>query len=301
VTPVDQWSNDKQGQAAHGRRIAIVVLGCLLTVYDRCIRIIRSTWGSRFTADVDVFYLYGGQGPLPGRRDVVDVEQLIGCARPALQDGEVWTSGDIILCGAADLNEEQRNCILRKRLIAFGYLAKQRSYDFIYTVCATSYVDVDRLKEYVRTLPATGVYHGALAVHAQSGYPFVSGASFLLSRDIAVDLADNAPAIVATYPEDLPDDVAIGHFVASKHSQASVAHVATCIATESKPTDNQTFVMPYGNGSVDFVMAPAYSQVPDPRSYHFHFNSGRMWEMENFHRRFFAARGQARNSEAGST
>jgi hypothetical protein len=133
------------------------------------------------------------------------------------------------------------------------------------------------------------VYHGALHVHGQSGYPFVSGASFLLSRDIAADLADNAGGILSAYPDAMPDDVVIGHFIASKYCSESVAEISRRIAIGTRPTENQTFVMPYGDGSVDFVTAPAYSHVPHERSYHFHFNSRRMWEMENFHRRFFSS------------
>jgi len=274
--------------------VAILVLGCRLTVYERCIRTIRATWGSRSDEDVDIFYVYGGQGVGAGAgagADMVDLEQILGRAAPALSDGEVWVAGDVILCGAADVREDQADCILRKRLIAFAYLAKQRLYDFVYTVCATSYVDVVGLKRHVSTLPTTGVYQGALYVHQPTGYPFVSGASLLLSRDLAAGLADNARAILASHPATLPDDVAIGHFVASAYGGASVAEIARRIGAALKATDNETFVLPLGEGSTDFVMAPPYSHAPNARSYHYHFNSRRMWEMENFHRRFFATPG----------
>jgi len=136
-------ASDWGDASAGGRqpRIAILVLGCLLTVYDRCIKTIRATWGSKAVDDVDIFYVYGGQSASPDPQ-MVDIEHLIGRARPQLQDHEVWASGDIILCGAADVYAGQPDCILRKRLIAFGYLAHQQRYDFVYTVCATSYVDV---------------------------------------------------------------------------------------------------------------------------------------------------------------
>jgi hypothetical protein len=133
------------------------------------------------------------------------------------------------------------------------------------------------------------VYHGALHVHASSGYPFVSGASFLLSRDIAADLADRAETIIASYPETMPDDVVIGHYIANKYCRESVPEISSRIAIGAMPTDNQTFVMPYGHGSMDFVRLPDYSHAPHEPSYHFHFHSRRMWEMENFHRRFFVA------------
>lgn len=287
MIPHHQSASDSGRPDSHEPRIAILVLGCLLTVYERCIKTIRATWGAKSVDNVDIFYVYGGQHTKNCEK-ICAIEHLIGRPGPQLQNGEAWISGDIILCGAADVFEGQRNCVLRKRLIAFGYLANQQRYDFVHTVCATSYVDVDGLKRYVRSLPSTGVYQGALHVHEQSGYPFVSGASFLLSRDVAADLADNAESIISAYPDGMPDDVAIGHFIANKYCSESIAEIASRIASARKPTDNQTFVIPYDMASLDFVMAPAYSQVPHEQAYHFHFHSRRMWEMENFHRRFFA-------------
>jgi hypothetical protein len=287
MIPHNESAGDRLRPGAHEPRIAILVLGCLLTVYDRCIRMVRTTWGAKSVDNVDIFYVYGGQNT-KSRMEMLDIEHLIGRPGPQLQDGEVWVVGDIILCGAADVFEGQRNCVLRKRLIAFDYLANQQHYDFVHTVCATSYVDVEGLRRYARSLPSTGVYQGALHVHEPSGYPFVSGASLLLSRDVAADLADSAPAIISAYPDDLPDDVVIGHFVASKYCNESIAEIANNIATAKIPTNNQAFVMPYGVASLDFVTAPAYSHVPHEHAYHFHFNSRRMWEMENFHRRFYA-------------
>ena len=268
-------------------RIAVLVLGCLLPAYDRCIGTIRATWGSRRRDGVDVFYVYGGQGT-SADSGLVRIEDVIGRAPPELRDYEVWVSGDVILCGAGDVYAQQRDCILRKRLIAFGYLAGQQRYDFVYTVCASSYVDVDALQRYVGGLPAAGVYHGPLGVYAPSGYPFVSGASMLLSRDVAADLADSAQTIVSGNVDARPDDVAIGHWIADRYCPGSVAEIRRRVAAGRKATDNQTFVLPYGRGLVDFVYAPTQSQLPQPQAYHYHFHSGRMWEMEEFHHRFFA-------------
>lgn len=287
MIPHNESAGDSRPPDAHEPRIAILVLGCLLTVYERCIRMVRATWGARSVDNVDIFYVYGGQ-TTKSCAEMGDIECLLGRPGPQLKDGEVWVSGDIILCGAADVFDDQRNCVLRKRLIAFGYLANQQRYDFVHTVCATSYVDVAKLKRYVRSLTSTGVYQGALHVHEPSGYPFVSGASMLLSRDIAADLADSAEAIIAAYPDGMPDDVAIGHFIANKYCSESIVEIASSIASARRPTGNQTFVIPHGVASLDFVMAPAYSHVPHEQAYHFHFHSRRMWEMENFHRRFFA-------------
>ncbi len=284
----DQTTGEALWRGEREPRIAILVLGCLLTIYDRCIRTIRATWGSQSRDHVDIFYVYGGQHANTDE-EMVDIERLIGRPRPQLQDYEVWVSGDIILCGAADLYDAQQDCVLRKRLIAFDYLVNQQRYDFIYTVCATSYVNIDALQQYASSLPPSGVYHGPLGIHESSGYPFVSGASILLSRDIAADLANSAEAIITTNTIAMPDDVAIGHWVASKYCAESEAEISGRIATGKKATNNQTFVLPYGKGMIDFVMSPAYSHIPQEQAYHYHFHSRRTWEMENFHRRFFAA------------
>jgi hypothetical protein len=271
-----------------GPRIAILVLACLMPVYDRCIRTIRATWGSRHRDGIDVFYVYGGL-TAGTDTDLVPLEQVIGEDRPELSAGDVWASNDLIVCGAGDVYADQADCILRKRLIGFGYLASRLRYDFVYTVCASSYVDVDALQRYVAKLPANGVYHGPLSVHAPTGSPFVSGASILLSRDIAANLADDALAILASDVGALPDDVAIGHWIADRYCAEPGAAISRRIGEGRKATDNQTFVLPDGVGMVDYVHAPVHSQVPQPRAYHYHFHTSRLDEMEAFHRRFFAS------------
>lgn len=268
-------------------RIAILVLGCVLPVYERCIRIIRATWGGKFVDNVDIYYVYGAQTTHTSQA-TVPLDDIIGRSVPPLPNGAVWVSGDNILCGAADLQEGQRDCILRKRLIAFGYLAKEQRYDFVYTVCATSYVVIPALQQYLRRVPALGVYQGPLGVDGASGYPFVSGASMLLSGDIAAHLGEHLDAIVASYPESMPDDVVIGHWIAIHYAHESLADICERVRADRMATRNQTFVMPYGMGIADFVMTPAYSQVVRESTYHYHFHSRRMWEMEHFHRRFFA-------------
>jgi len=267
-------------------RIAILVLGCLLPVYDRCIKVIRATWGALRRDGVDVFYVYGGHAT-PADPAMVGIEALIGRPRPEVADYEVGVYGDVILCGAADVYYGQPDCILRKRLAAFGYLAREARYDFVYTVCATSYVDVDVLRRYVDGLPVAGVYHGPLSVYPPSGTPFVSGASMLLSADLAAALAGSARAIVAANDPLEPDDVAIGRWIAANCCTESPAEIRRRMGSGRKATDNQTFVVPSGGGMVDFVEAPAHTQVPEPSAYHYHFHSRRIWEMEQFHRRFF--------------
>ena len=271
-------------------RIAILVLGCLLTRYERCIATIRSTWGTTPTAAMDIYYVYGGQG-VNAASDLVPIEELIGQPRPDLNDDEVWVSGDIILCGAADLYADQQDCVLRKRLIAFGYLAGQLGYDFIYTVCASSYVDVAALRRYVRGVPDRGVYHGPLGIRPGSDIPFVSGSSMLLSGDMAMDLARHAETIVAQNRAVEPDDVAIGRWFAEHHCDESMTDICAHIAVGERATSNQAFVLPFGRGIIDYVMTPPRDQVPQPQTYHYHFPAHAISQMADFHRRYFVTSG----------
>jgi hypothetical protein len=288
MSRLDRTAADEVADGPREPRIAILVLGCLLPVYDRCIRTIRATWGSRRSADVDIYYMYGGQStgidPEAGR-----IDDLIGRSPPELGDLDAWVTGDIMVCGAGDVYAEQHDCILRKRLAAFGYVARRQQYDFAYTVCASSYVDVDALLRYVGSLPATGVYHGPLGVYAPTGYPYVSGASILLSTDVAADLSDNAQAIISANADGKADDVVIGHWIADRHCAESPAVISGRIAVAQRPTANQCFVLPNGNGLINFVESPAHAHAPQASAYHYHFHSRRMWEMEAFHRRYFAA------------
>ncbi len=278
----------RRSHPASGPRVAILVVGCLLPEYSRCIRAIRSTWGATSTDAVDIYYVYGTQrvNPAPG---VMGIEELIGRPGPSLREHEAWVSGDVILCGAADLLAEQRDCVLRKRLIAFGYLANDGHYDFVYTVCACSYVDVGVLRGYVNELPASGVYQGPLGIHAASGAPFVSGASMLLSRDLAADLSRHAGAIIAANDGVEPDDVAIGRWIAEHHSHEPVRDICRRIAAGERATSGQTFVIPYGRGLTDYVLSPPVDQIPRPQTYHYHFHAQRIWQLEAFHRRHFSA------------
>src|SRR5450432_3094595 len=121
MTPYHHSSGSDQRPDAREPRVAILVLGCRLTVYEHCIRTIRATWGSKSVENADIFYVYGGQGAGAGANaDMVGLERLIGRSAPALADGQAWVVGDVILCGAADVREDQADCILRKRLIALA-------------------------------------------------------------------------------------------------------------------------------------------------------------------------------------
>ena len=287
MSQIDQSARKSQRRNSEEPTIAILVLGCLLPVYTRCIQAIRGTWGTNVKDTVDIYYVYGGSGSNEAPESL-RIEDLIGQTRPQLRDCESSVHGDIILCGAADVFADQIDCILRKRLIAFEYLANRKPYDYIYTVCASSYVDVDLLQQYVTSLPSSGVYHGPVSV-SKAGYPFVSGASILLSRDVAAYLSNCAEEIISQNKSAEPDDVAIGRWMAENYCDESSSEICRRIAAGEKATNDQTFMPPYGSGSTDYVLSPANNHVPHQQTFHYHFHSRRMWQMEEFHRLYFAS------------
>lgn len=261
------------------------MLGCRLPEYDRCIRAIRSTWGARPPADVDILYLYGR--PISSGQEGVDLSPEMGRAEPDLEENEAVRLGDLILCGTGDVYADQVDGILRKRLLAFAALADGGEYDFVYNVCASSYVDVQELRRYVQGLPATGVYHGPLGVCGSSGYPFVSGASLLLSMDVVADLAAAADEIIATNAGRHPDDVAIGRWIAETQCEESLPDICDRIAAGERATRGQAFVLPNGRGMTDWVEPSPEDRTPQPGVFHYHFHSQRIWELLSFHRRCF--------------
>lgn len=266
-------------------RLAILVLGCRLPVYDRCISAIRSTWGARPPADVDVLYLYGRQ--IFGGLEGVDLDRVTGRSVPDPGENETVRSGDVIVCGTGDVYADQVDCILRKRLLAFAELTDHGEYDFVYNVCASSYVDVHELRRYVRGLPATGIYHGPLGVCGYSGYPFVSGASMLMSMDVVADLASSADEIIAANAGRHADDVAMGRWIAERHCEESVQDICDRIAAGERPTRGERFVLPNGRGMTNWVHPSREDRLPQPGVFHYHFHSQRIGELESFHRRFF--------------
>lgn len=272
--------------AAPAPRTAILVLGCLLPVYVRCVQAIRRTWGATTAADVDVLYLYGTQVADP---DVerADLAALIGAPVPELDDGAAAVVGDHLLTGSGDLWADQADCVLRKRLIAFAHLAELERYDFVYNVCAGSYVDVDVLRRYVGGLPRRGVYHGPVSVCGTSGHPFVSGASMLLSMDVAADLAGHADEIIAGNDGALADDVAIGRWIARYRCEETEAEICGRIGAGVPATGGEAFVLPFGRGMVDWVLAPGSEHFPKRDTFHYHFHSQRSRELKAFHRRHF--------------
>ena len=267
------------------RRTAILVLGCASPPYDETIATIRNTWARTPYPGVDIFYVYG----VPHEENAREVLELRvrGDWASVPKDG-IARFEDCLVADCADNIRQQEDCLLRKRLAAFGYLTRGGRYDFIYTVCATSYVDQEALIGYVGQLAPKKVFQGPLGVCQFSGMPYVSGASMLLSADVAEALASHRQTIIEENEFGYRDDVTIGTWVAQNLSDTSLPHIIAKIHEGVPATSDGTFVLPNRNGaSIGLVTTPVEMHKPSKGAYHYHFHSQGSRDMVRFHERFF--------------
>lgn len=265
--------------------LAILVLACASSPYDRTIHAIRMSWGSLNVPGLDIYYVYGNPGD-DYARHVLSIQ--VGGRVPTVGDDGICQIEDVLIAGCADHRKHQTDCLLRKRLIAFDFLAGSRSYDRIYTVCATSYVDQPRLSEHASSFTRERFISGAVSLARDRSAPFVSGASMLLSGDLARELGRERGRIIEQNRFGFSDDVAIGHWVASHLSRVPLEAFVADIEARRPLTDEHLFVSRPGT-TVNFVNAPPERQRPRPEAFHYHFHSRRPKEMIQFHRRHYAA------------
>jgi hypothetical protein len=264
------------------RRIAIVVLGCVSAPYDETIDAIRQTWGARPVAGVDIYYLYGNPHDDHGRRVLA---RYVAGGVPAVEEDGISHLGDVLIVGCADGIQQQRDCLLRKRLRAFAYLTAGDDYELIYTVCATSYVDQHELTRYAASLVAPRLVAGAVGI-AQSTAPFVSGSSMILSAAVARELGAHRQEIIDGNIFGHYDDLAIGAWIVNRLSEVPLDTFLEDIRTRQRFTEAHIFVK-YARGSVDYVMAPADEHRPVASAFHYHFHSQDARQMVAFHERYY--------------
>ena len=270
------------------RRVAVLVLACASDPYGAMIRAIRSTWGSRRVEDVDVYYLYGN--PESGR-PAEELARFVGADLGPVEADGIRQIDNVLIAGCADSIRQQEDCLLRKRLIAFGYLCERGDYDFVHTVCATSYLDLDRLKAFVASMPTRRAAIGAVGVDQTGTTPFVSGASLLLTADVACALGRHRDAVVEQNRFGFRDDVAIGYWIAKHLSAVPVDRIIEDVR-ERRPLSRDHVFLPATHTWKDFVSVPQEEQRATRTAYHYHFHSKRPEEMRRFHTRFFCGRSQ---------
>jgi hypothetical protein len=265
------------------KNIAIIVLGCASPPYDVMIQTIRNTWASMKVSGIDIYFLYGN--PDDDYARIVLSCYVLENVFP-VKKGQITAIDDMLLAGCADRIAQQKDCILRKRLIAFDYLAGLGTYDFIYTVCASSYVDQRKLMEHTELLTSKRMISGAIIL-TPHGVPFVSGASMLMSADIAEQLGRDKKNIIEQNRFDYKDDVAIGHWIVTRMSGLSLEAFANDIR-EHKPMAPEHIFISNPRTTVDYVMKPMEKHRPVDSAFHYHFHSRKPGDMVGFHQKYFS-------------
>jgi hypothetical protein len=268
-------------------RIAIVVLGCVSSPYDETIAAIRRTWGSQPVPSLDIYYVYGNPHDDAGR-DVLS--RYVGGRAPVVDDDAIRQIGDVLIVGCADHIHVQEECLLHKRLRAYAFLSIGDRYDLIYTVCATSYVDQEELVRYATSLASGRLVAGAIGIDVSSTAPapFVSGASMILSVEVARELGARRREIIAGNTFGHHDDVTVGQWIATRMSEVPLARFIGDIETQQPMTAAHIFVS-CPRGTVDYVMAPAPEQRPVRHAFHYHFHSQKARDILQFHQRYYAS------------
>ncbi|MEM7563757.1 MAG: hypothetical protein AAF353_12005, partial [Pseudomonadota bacterium] len=279
---LDRLHDGANGQTAaptRNQRIAILVLGCLMPVYTAAMETMVQTWAGTSEADIDVFFILGAHTRSQTEQKTLD--QIVG-PQPSLNAFESRRVGNIILTGCADSIELQRDCLLRKRLIAFEHCRDSGDYDFVYTVCASSYVDQIQLRRYVQSIDDRMIFHGPAGVCEFTDRPYVSGASILMSMDLVNRIVDSKHDIIAENQNAYADDVALGWWVANHISQDSWETVRDRIKS-GKPANDQTFRFPPDRVMVNYVGESIDHVKTVPEAFHYHFDVNHMESMTRLH------------------
>lgn len=268
------------------KRVAILVLGCASPPYDQTLRVIRRTWGSRPPPGIEVFYLYGN---VASGQPAGELSRWIGGDPPRVEPGGICHIDDVLIAGCADEIYDQEDCLLQKRLIAFDYIARKAEHDLIHTVCATSYIDLAQLLESAATLPETRAVSGVTGVDPECTAPYVSGASMLLTSDVARDLGSHREEIIAGNEYGFRDDLTIGLWIASKRSAVELPEFLDDVL-EGRPLTREHIFITAPDTSIDYVNAPREEHRPVPGAFHYHFHRMHAAEMVRFHLRYFDSR-----------
>ena len=107
-----------------------------------------------------------------------------------------------------------------KTIGAFRYVAAYESFDYVYRVNSSAYVDVLLLLEWLGSLPRHECYAGSVV--RKSSFPYVFGAGIALSRDLVAKCAS-----AEDWNYSVIDDRAIGLFMDHIGVAPSITRIST--------------------------------------------------------------------------
>lgn len=106
------------------------------------------------------------------------------------------------------INESIENCGY-KTIKAFE-LTKFYNYDYIFRTNSSSYIDKEKLYEYLKDKPRNSFYSGVIGDHL--GIKFASGSGYIISRDLVNIVLENS----TIWNHDYIDDVSLGLLLQKK-------------------------------------------------------------------------------------
>ncbi len=96
-----------------------------------------------------------------------------------------------------------------KTIRAFEILLQNNNFDYIFRTNSSSYINIERLVEYLDDKPLDNFYHGMIGHHGDIN--FASGCGYFISKDVVEKVVENKD----NWPHQIIDDVAIAFLLRS--------------------------------------------------------------------------------------
>lgn len=167
-------------------KMIFVIIASPGDIYNKFKRILLKFMNSR--DDIKTFFIYGN-----------------------VNKDEIFTSDHDLYY---DVEESLIPGIYDKTALALKYIDSKYSYDFIIRTNLSSFFSIDRMLNYISSLPTSGVMTGVIGNY--NGTSFVSGAGIIMSRDVSQYFCEKY-SIENQYRKTIPDDVAISFVISDKY------------------------------------------------------------------------------------
>jgi hypothetical protein len=162
-------------------KILISVLSLNREPYIGLEKTIRETWASERHKDVEVIYYYG-------------------------DSNEIKLTDDRLFL---DTPEGLMN-IGYKTLKMYEYILENYEFDYLFRTNSSSYVNIEKLKEFIRDKPNEKFYSGTEGKY--NGVPFASGSGYFLSKDNVEFVLEHRNE----WDHTLIDDVSLGKLLTNR-------------------------------------------------------------------------------------
>ena len=142
------------------KKILISILTFDRQPYIDIEKAIRETWGSQGDEDIEIIYYYGGSEEIK----LIDDKLFLNTPEGLYNIG-------------------------RKTLKMYDFILKNFQFDYLFRTNSSSYIDIKKLKEFIKDKPDTKFYSGVIGNH--NGINFASGSGYFLSKDLVKLVSNN--------------------------------------------------------------------------------------------------------------